>query len=218
MKRLLSIIAILLCLAMLAPMGAGAAQPGFTDISEHWAEDIIQQFARENIVFGFPDGTFRPNHSITRAEFTALLVRTFDLSETHPFEFDDVSASDWYYGYLVYAARFISDRDFGEFRFAGNHSASRIDVAEALVLITLYLEGFEVALPAIEEIQAELRSTFRDVEFRTGEIHLPNVQRIFTFAWLAHQLGIIEGCCHGFFNPHSGISRAELLTALDRVR
>ena len=53
--------------------------PKFRDITSHWAEGIILEAARRNIVGGYPDGTFRPNQPVTRAEFISLLVRTLNL-------------------------------------------------------------------------------------------------------------------------------------------
>ncbi|MBR1738630.1 MAG: S-layer homology domain-containing protein, partial [Firmicutes bacterium] len=41
----------------------------FNDISGHWAQSIIEQAARDSIVKGYEDNSFKPNNSITRAEF-----------------------------------------------------------------------------------------------------------------------------------------------------
>ena len=46
----------------------------FSDIAGHWAEGSIKQAVSEGIVAGYPDETFRPNHSVTRAEFTVMLA------------------------------------------------------------------------------------------------------------------------------------------------
>ncbi|MET3849245.1 S-layer homology domain-containing protein [Paenibacillus sp. OAE614] len=46
----------------------------FTDIRGHWAEETIQHLAGSGIVKGYPDGTFRPNRPITRAEFVSILT------------------------------------------------------------------------------------------------------------------------------------------------
>lgn len=45
----------------------------FTDIQGHWAEEIINHLAGNGAVSGYPDGTFRPDRSITRAEFVSIL-------------------------------------------------------------------------------------------------------------------------------------------------
>lgn len=48
---------------------------GFYDIYEDWAEPAIERAARQGLVSGYPDGTFKPDKPITRAEFTVLLAR-----------------------------------------------------------------------------------------------------------------------------------------------
>jgi len=51
----------------------------FTDISGHWAEIYIKRAAAKGIVSGYPDGTLRPNHSVTRAEFAVMLANVMKL-------------------------------------------------------------------------------------------------------------------------------------------
>ena len=55
--------------------GGGA----FTDIAGHWAQAWIEQLASEGITSGFPDGTYRPENTATRAEMGVFLVNTFGL-------------------------------------------------------------------------------------------------------------------------------------------
>ncbi|GIQ68931.1 chitobiase/beta-hexosaminidase C-terminal domain-containing protein [Xylanibacillus composti] len=51
----------------------------FTDIAGHWAEDYIMRAVEKGIVSGYPDGTFKPNHPVTRAEFTVMLAGALKL-------------------------------------------------------------------------------------------------------------------------------------------
>lgn len=44
-----------------------------TDIQGHYAEEQIRHLTEKGIVSGYPDGTFRPNRPITRAEFVSIL-------------------------------------------------------------------------------------------------------------------------------------------------
>lgn len=66
--------------------GSGPSQPApeepkpelaFTDVSQHWAEEQILEGVAKDLINGYPDQTFRPNHSITRAEFVSIVVRAF---------------------------------------------------------------------------------------------------------------------------------------------
>ncbi|MHA6480783.1 S-layer homology domain-containing protein [Paenibacillus sp. strain BS8-2] len=46
----------------------------FTDLHGHWAERLIAQASELGFVTGYPDGTFRPEGKVTRAEFVKLLI------------------------------------------------------------------------------------------------------------------------------------------------
>jgi len=46
----------------------------FSDISGHWAEANIKQAVSSGIVSGYQDGTFKPNQTVTRAEFAVMLM------------------------------------------------------------------------------------------------------------------------------------------------
>ncbi|MGO4274327.1 S-layer homology domain-containing protein, partial [Paenibacillus sp. TAF58] len=48
----------------------------FSDITGHWADALIKQAVSAGIVTGYPDGTFKPNHTVTRAEFAVMLMNT----------------------------------------------------------------------------------------------------------------------------------------------
>ena len=49
----------------------------FPDITNHWAKPFIEALARRGILKGYPDGRFRPDNSVTRAEFAAIITATF---------------------------------------------------------------------------------------------------------------------------------------------
>ncbi|MBU1026246.1 MAG: S-layer homology domain-containing protein [Candidatus Margulisbacteria bacterium] len=69
----------------------------FTDVSEKfWASSFIKDAADLEIVKGYPDGTFRPNNKITRAEGLAMITRLADVSEeAYAYQFPDVTESYW---------------------------------------------------------------------------------------------------------------------------
>ncbi|MGL5060618.1 MAG: S8 family serine peptidase, partial [Microcoleus sp.] len=68
----------------------------FSDISGHWAEKFIEALAAANIISGFPDGSFRPDLSLNRAQYASLLVRAFNpVPKVPATNFIDVSASFW---------------------------------------------------------------------------------------------------------------------------
>jgi hypothetical protein len=72
------------------------AAPKLSDVAGNWAEREIIEWIGKGYINGYPDGTFRPNSFITRAEFVALVNRVFKFSVAAAFTFDDVKADGWY--------------------------------------------------------------------------------------------------------------------------
>lgn len=59
------------------------------DITGHWAENQIKDFISKGYLNGYPDGTFKPQTSITRAEFVKTLNKAFGLTAKSGRVFDD---------------------------------------------------------------------------------------------------------------------------------
>ena len=80
-----------------------AADSTFTDIDGHWAEDAINAAYGAGWVGGYPDGTFRPNNNITRAEVMSLVNRVLDREVDEDGMLDDMltwtdnEPGTWYY-------------------------------------------------------------------------------------------------------------------------
>ena len=80
----------------------------FTDIEGHWAEENIKKASMANYwIFGYEDGTFRPDSYITRAEAMAIinrmLVRYADVNSEYAKQWPDLSKDAWYYGPVIEA-------------------------------------------------------------------------------------------------------------------
>jgi hypothetical protein len=79
--HVLTILALSTTVSMAAPRASlAAAAPAFSDTAGHWAESNIAQAAREGWAAGYPDGRFRPDEPVTRAEFVKLLLSVQGLS------------------------------------------------------------------------------------------------------------------------------------------
>ena len=65
-----------LTIAVLKPTAA-FSQTRLNDIQGNWAQPCIQQLAQRKIISGYPDGSFKPNAPVTRAEFAAMLGTAF---------------------------------------------------------------------------------------------------------------------------------------------
>ena len=86
----------------------------FTDVPDtHWAVKYINFAATRGWVTGYEDGTFKPEHSITRAEVAAVTCRLLERSADQTYirshigelrTFADVTESHWAYWYAMEAA------------------------------------------------------------------------------------------------------------------
>ena len=77
----------------------------FSDISDSWAKGYIETLSGKNVISGFPDGTFRPDDTVTRAELSKMICSLLGLSGGDiSGKFADVSAADWFYPYVAACA------------------------------------------------------------------------------------------------------------------
>ena len=96
MKNLLkSILSVdVLCL-MTAPAFA------FPDVSnDYWAAPQIKLLSEQGVIVGYPDGTFKPDANVTRAEFAAMAIRALGQQHTkvaQPVHFSDITEDYWAY-------------------------------------------------------------------------------------------------------------------------
>ena len=88
--------AITLAVPFVSPM-AVSAQTAFNDVpSGYWAQTFIQELSRRDIIKGFPDGGFRPNDPVTRAQFAAMLSKAVNKAPIRGgVSFVDVSSGYW---------------------------------------------------------------------------------------------------------------------------
>ena len=91
------VLALLLCCMMLVSSLVVSAAT-FTDVSEsHDRYTAINLLSSMDIITGFPDGSFRPDESVTRAQMAALISRMFNLPGANVTEkpFSDVEVEYW---------------------------------------------------------------------------------------------------------------------------
>ena len=115
-----------------------------SDIIDHWAESNIKQ-AMEN---GWIDttNTFRPNDSITRAEFIKIVNRRFNFTEVEDITFTDVDKDAWYYEEVQKAVKVGYIKGNGDNTFEPNNPITREEVA---VIITSIMNNKEENLEKI---------------------------------------------------------------------
>lgn len=115
-KYLAGVIIIALVTTLL-PLGAFAASN--SDIKGHWAEGIIEEWLARDLAGGYPDGTFRPNNPVSRAEFVVFLNRAFGVRGAgEGAVFTDIPETAWFYKDIsaAWQAGIVSGYPDGSFR------------------------------------------------------------------------------------------------------
>ncbi|MEQ9234358.1 S-layer homology domain-containing protein [Coleofasciculus sp. E2-BRE-01] len=111
----------------IAPFVTGASalaqSTRFSDVSStYWAEDFITELAQRDIIAGFPDGTFRPDAPVTRAQFAAMMRKAnqaFNKAEQRgSTTFVDVPSRYWAYSAIqdAYKTGFLTGYPGNVFR------------------------------------------------------------------------------------------------------
>jgi|GEM_PF-308468 len=193
----------------------------FPDIpTTHWASKYIKVAVEMGLVKGYPDGTFRPNNKINRAEGVLVLARFEGLPEDVELEvapYIDVPVNHWA-AKLVSGAKLAGFLDYitGE-SFDPKKPLPRAEAIEILAKTTFAKKkidwlldwevGFEEEVEE-ERVEVELK-TFKDVP--DGYWAATPIQALAT-------LGIISGYPDGTFRPENTLTRAELSTLLVKAR
>ncbi|MEH2433207.1 MAG: S-layer homology domain-containing protein [Nostoc sp.] len=110
------------------------AQTTFSDVSSnYWAAQFIQQLSQRGVIAGFPDGTFRPEEAVTRAQFAAMVNKAFQKpAQRQAINFVDVPSNYWASSAIgqVYNIGFLSG--YPGNRFEPNQAIPRQQVLVSL--------------------------------------------------------------------------------------
>ena len=90
------ILAVVMTFSTVAFYSFGAVNSGFTDTTGHWAEEYIDRWTADGVIFGYGDGTFQPDNNVTRAEFSSILNQLYTHPTIVPNTFADVCDTDWH--------------------------------------------------------------------------------------------------------------------------
>ncbi|MHB8841399.1 MAG: S-layer homology domain-containing protein, partial [Candidatus Aquicultor sp.] len=127
----------IICLAAgLTPVSGGTAS--FSDTSGNWAAGYIEAAKTAGLIGGYPDGTFRPNNLITRAEIAKLVVLGAGFAtDTSGAGFTDIDGN-WAKDFILTAANNGVVNGYTDGTFRPNNHATR---AEASVMVYNWLAG-----------------------------------------------------------------------------
>ncbi|MDO5037851.1 MAG: S-layer homology domain-containing protein [Tissierellia bacterium] len=169
----------------------------FWDVGGHWASGDIYALSQAGIIRGYRDGSFRPEGSMSKVEFYAMVNRAADLRASYPVTFKDVHPGDWYYQEVAKAikAGYLTPTTG---RLYPRAPISRQEAAR--ILGYMYgLRGSTGSLNAFYD-QGSISPGAR-----------PAVGKLV-------DLGIIRGYPDGAFRPQGSVSRAEVAKIFNQLR
>ena len=143
----------------------------FSDIANHWASACIVALARRELIRGYPNGAFRPNGIITRAEYAALMRQSFpELIESETaIAFQDVFVEHWAGDAIAWATRTGLFQGYSNNRFLPQQPISRVQ-AVVVMMAAISSEQASEAVSAPEaaseaqQIASLAAQTFSDAD------------------------------------------------------
>ncbi|MDD3023618.1 MAG: S-layer homology domain-containing protein [Syntrophomonadaceae bacterium] len=190
-------------IVMMSFWGAGyaLADSGPSDIAGHWGEKPIHSAMAQGIIKGYPDGTFRPDGPVTRAEFVAMLNTALGLQakNTVSLVFTDVPENAWYKNEVAKASFAHYINGVSDSIFQPNRSITRQEAAVMLARI----------LPQAGYLDQSSLSNAPD----HGSI---SDWALSPIAVLVNK-GYINGRADGNLTPRGPLTRAEAVTLLTTI-
>ncbi|CAM4486937.1 hypothetical protein FHS16_004881 [Paenibacillus endophyticus] len=173
------------------------------DLMGHWAEANVLRAIELGFVTGYPDGTFRPNNLVTRAEYTAMLVRAVQLPITVNSEvtldFTDIDLiHNWAKPYIAEAASAGVISGYEDRTFRAQNQINRAEMA----VILARTAGFDLT--------KSVTTLFSDHE------QIPSWAKAAIIESVHNRL--LEGRGNNLFAPSAYTTRAEALTAILKLR
>lgn len=166
------------------------------DIKGHWAYDSIKQFIEKGYISGYEDKTFKPNNSITRAEFVKIVNKVFNFTEQDGENFKDIEPGTWYYEDICIGVRAGYINGYQDETFRPNEPISREEAASIISTITkLYGKS---SLKFIDD----------------NKIGLWAKESVYGLV----ENNIMSGYEDNTFRPKNKITRAEAVATLSRVK
>nr|WP_312579436.1 S-layer homology domain-containing protein [Sedimentibacter sp.] len=146
MKRLIHIItSILIITAMFTQIAIAEETQNnvkFTDLDEtYWAYESIQKLVDAEVIVGYPDGTFKPDGNITRAELVKMANLVFSYVEKQETtNFTDITADDWFYDNVLIAQNSGYINGYEDGTFKPNNDITRQELCKILDSINIFVE------------------------------------------------------------------------------
>jgi len=184
---------------------AEAAQAAFEDISNathNWAMTAVNSLNARGIIRGVGNNIFEPNRSVTRAEFTKMIISMFNVYDPKASaKFTDVNGADWFNSYVGTAQALGVTNGYEDGSFRPNDTISREEMS------TMLYRAAEVLSVKIEAQTAA--SDFADDWNIQGYAKIP--------VYKMRAAGILNGVGNNEFDPKSDCSRAQAAVAINNM-
>lgn len=150
MKKILNLL-LVTCVMAFMTEAVNAFQ--FPDVpSDHWAAKQMDELSDKGVIVGYPDGTFKPDENVTRAEFASMAIRALGQQHTsvaQPVHFTDITEDYWAYDSIQKALYFeLVSSDEGEF-FRPDDTVTR---AESMTVAVNALTTQEISADKAKEV------------------------------------------------------------------
>ncbi len=162
------------------------------DIAGHWAEDNIKQLVARDAITGYPDGSFKPDNNITRAEFATVLVKAFGLAPQSGKVFTD-TGSHWAKDFIATAASYGIIKGYNDAAFGPDDLITREQMA-VMIARAAQLAAVSDGTPFGDA--ASISDWAKDA------------------VAAAVEAGIIQGYPDNTFKPQANATRAEAVTVI----
>jgi len=168
----------------------------FKDTGSHWSGEWVGRLVALGAINGYPDGSFKPDNTITRAEFAKTLCTALKLELHYGYVFDDVPESHWANTYIFTLARttppIINENEYGK-NYKPDEPITRVEIAK-MVVRAMGLED-EAKNPANRNTGFADNSSIAAAD--RGYVKI------------AKEKGIINGYPDGTFRPQQTAKRGE---------
>ncbi len=176
----------------------------FSDISSSGYYEYIVEAANAGIISGYPDGTYRPNNIVTRAQFITMLYRSAGSPEAEDTELgfaDADTIADSYKAAVAWGVKNGVISGYGDNTFRPNQNISRAQMATFMYRYMKDVAGYDFGdVPPCD---------FEDA----GEIAAPYVDAVNAVV----SCGVMNGMSTAAFAPNNTANRGMAATVILRV-
>lgn len=170
-------------------------EPIYIDLKPtHWASSTIEYLNTQELIKGYPNGTFKPESTITRAEAATIIARALGITKTKNSTFTDVKSTHFAYDAIAAVAEkgIITGREASKFSPDGKLTRAEM----ATILKRAYNLTGTTVLP------------FKDV---------PSTHWAYEAIQTVYQNQLTGGYPDNTFKPNNSITRAEFATFLTKI-